>query len=104
MAPWPTGLRSSGTSRTPPPSSGIDKHIQFNSRVSRAAFDTSSSTWTLTLDDRTVTCNFPYSCAGYYSYDEGYLPDFPGIDDFEGTVVITQFWPDGLDYTGKRWL
>lgn len=82
---------------------GIDKHIQFNSRVSRAAFDTSSSTWTLTLDDaRTVTCNFLYSCAGYYSYDEGYLPDFPGIDDFEGTVVHPQFWPDGLDYTGKR--
>ena len=36
------------------------------------------------------------------SYDEGYLPDFPGIDDFEGTVVHPQFWPDGLDYTGKR--
>ncbi|MEZ5186716.1 MAG: NAD(P)/FAD-dependent oxidoreductase [Candidatus Nanopelagicales bacterium] len=82
---------------------GIDEHIQFNSKVAAADFDTTTAIWTLTLTDgRTVTCNFLYSCAGYYSYEQGYLPDFPGIDDFEGTLVHPQFWPDDLDYTGKR--
>lgn len=84
---------------------GIDKHIQFNSRVSRAAFDTSSSTWTLTLDDaRTVTCNFLYSCAGYYSYDEGYLPDFPGIDDFEARWSIRSSGPMAWITRASEWL
>ncbi|MFN8183197.1 MAG: NAD(P)/FAD-dependent oxidoreductase [Candidatus Nanopelagicales bacterium] len=82
---------------------GIDKHIQFDSKVVAADFDTRAATWTLTLaDDRTVTCNFLYSCAGYYNYDEAYLPDFPGMADFRGAMVHPQFWPEDLDYGGKR--
>ena len=41
-------------------------------------------------------------CSGYYSYDEGHDPDFPGKADFAGTVVHPQFWPEGLDYAGKK--
>jgi cation diffusion facilitator CzcD-associated flavoprotein CzcO len=82
---------------------GIDKHIQFNSKVVAADFDTNAARWTLTLQDgRTVTANFLYSCSGYYSYDEAYLPDFPGMADFAGTLVHPQFWPEDLDYAGKR--
>ena len=40
--------------------------------------------------------------SGYYSYDEGYTPDFPGIENFAGTVVHPQFWPEDLDYTGQK--
>ena len=51
---------------------GIDRHIQFGSSVTRAGFDTDTATWTLTLSDhRTITCNFLYSCAGYYDYEQG---------------------------------
>ena len=39
---------------------------------------------------------------GYYNYDEGYTPDFPGIEQFGGTVVHPQHWPEDLDYTGKK--
>lgn len=82
---------------------GIDAHIQYNSRVTAADFDTETATWTLTVGDgRTVTCNFLYSCAGYYSYDDAYRPDFPGITEFAGTIVHPQFWPEDLDYVGKR--
>ncbi len=28
---------------------------------------------------------FLFSCSGYYRYDQGYQPDFPGMDDFAGT-------------------
>ncbi len=82
---------------------GIDRHIQFGSRVTRAGFDTDTATWTLTLSDhRTITCNFLYSCAGYYDYEQAYLPDLPGLVDFQGTLVHPQFWPEDLDYAGKR--
>jgi cation diffusion facilitator CzcD-associated flavoprotein CzcO len=41
-------------------------------------------------------------CSGYYRYDEGYTPEFPGIGSFAGKVVHPQHWPDDLDYTGKQ--
>ena len=41
-------------------------------------------------------------CTGYYSYEEGYRPAFKGEEIFEGTIIHPQFWPQELDYTGKR--
>jgi cation diffusion facilitator CzcD-associated flavoprotein CzcO len=48
------------------------------------------------------TCNFLYICSGYYRYDAGYTPKFPGQDDFDGTMVHPQHWPENLDYKDKR--
>ena len=45
---------------------------------------------------------FVFFGSGYYNYDEGYTPDFPGIERFGGTVVHPQHWPEDLDYTGKK--
>ncbi len=55
-------------------------------------------------DGETVTfvANFLFMCSGYYSYREGYTPDFPGIDRYTGTVVHPQQWPEDLPYAGKR--
>ncbi len=50
----------------------------------------------------TLTCNFLFSCAGYYRYSAGYTPDFPDIGRFQGRVVHPQAWPEDLDYAGKR--
>jgi cation diffusion facilitator CzcD-associated flavoprotein CzcO len=41
-------------------------------------------------------------CAGYYSYEHGHTPAFPGRERFGGPVVHPQAWPDDLDYGGKR--
>jgi cation diffusion facilitator CzcD-associated flavoprotein CzcO len=49
-----------------------------------------------------LTCSFLFMCSGYYRYDEGYRPDFPGVDQFQGQVVHPQHWPEDLDYAGKR--
>ncbi|MFI1584221.1 flavin-containing monooxygenase [Embleya sp. NPDC020630] len=49
-----------------------------------------------------LTCSFLFVCTGYYRYDQGYTPDFPGIEDFAGPVVHPQAWPEDLDYTDKR--
>jgi cation diffusion facilitator CzcD-associated flavoprotein CzcO len=49
-----------------------------------------------------LTCGFLYSCTGYYRYDEGYRPEFPGEARFTGPIVHPQQWPADLDHTGKR--
>ncbi len=89
---------------------GIDKHIRFGAKVVAAEWDSATSRWTLTIaqrtaagtENRTLTCNFLYSCAGYYDYDRGHEPVFPGIEEFAGTVVHPQFWPEDLDYADKK--
>lgn len=90
---------------------GIDRHIRFRTKVLAADWDSQAARWTLTLEHRNamgavetraLTCGFLYSCAGYYDYERPYAPEFPGISSFSGTVVHPQFWPEDLDYRGKR--
>ncbi len=85
---------------------GIDRHIRFNSHVRSADWDSSTDTWTVTAEEdgaeKQYRARFLFFGSGYYNYDEGYTPDFPGIERFEGTVVHPQHWPEDLDYTGKR--
>jgi monooxygenase len=87
---------------------GIDRHIRFNHRIVRADWSTDDARWNITAE-RTdtgetieLTCGFLFSCSGYYRYDQGYLPDFAGMDRFSGTIVHPQAWPEDLDYAGKR--
>ncbi len=49
-----------------------------------------------------LTCGFLWACSGYYRYDEGYTPEFEGVDRFAGPVIHPQHWPEDLDYAGKR--
>jgi monooxygenase len=49
-----------------------------------------------------ISCRYLMACSGYYNYDQGYSPEFPGADTFGGTVIHPQHWPEDLDYTGKR--
>jgi cation diffusion facilitator CzcD-associated flavoprotein CzcO len=53
-------------------------------------------------ETRVFTCNFLYLCTGYYRYEEGYLPEWPGFAEYKGTLVHPQKWPEDLDYAGKR--
>jgi monooxygenase len=85
---------------------GIDRHIRFGHRVTRASWSSEEAQWTIeaTSDGRPVvlTASFLYLCSGYYNYDRGYTPEFPGIDEFEGEVVHPQFWTDDIDYDDKE--
>ncbi|MEV4639762.1 NAD(P)/FAD-dependent oxidoreductase [Actinoplanes sp. NPDC049548] len=78
----------------------ITPHIRFGTKVLTASW--ADSRWTVTTSQGTLTCSFLYACAGYYDYEQGYQPDFPGHEDFRGTLVHPQFWPQDLDYAGKR--
>ncbi|NJP34023.1 flavin-containing monooxygenase [Micromonospora thermarum] len=87
---------------------GVTEHIRFHHRVVRAEWDSTTARWTVhahrtdTGEDVRLTCSFLHTCSGYYRYDEGYTPDFPGVERFTGRVVHPQHWPDDLDHAGKR--
>jgi monooxygenase len=81
---------------------GIDRHIQYNHRVERASWSSKTARWTVDAGGTQFTCSFLYCCAGYYDYDAGYTPDFPGRARFGGRIIHPQQWTDDVDYTDKR--
>ena len=85
---------------------GIYPHIRFGSRVTSADWDSATDTWTVHVSEngtrKQYRSRFVFFGSGYYNYDEPYSPDFPGLENFAGTVVHAQHWPDDLDYTGKK--
>lgn len=85
---------------------GIDRHIRFNHHVKAARWSTQDARWivTATHEGRDVeySCNFLFMCSGYYNYAKGHRPHFEGEESFAGQIIHPQFWPDDLDYAGKR--
>ena len=82
---------------------GITPHIRFGAKVVSADWSAADARWTLrTAGGEELICSFVYACAGYYRYDEGYQPGFPGLDSFGGQLIHPQFWPAGLSYEDKR--
>ena len=85
---------------------GIDEHIRFRHRVVSADWDTDEALWTLRVEtaegERTLTCRWLFGATGYYDYEAGHAPRFEGQEEFAGTIVHPQHWPDDLDYGAKR--
>ncbi len=87
---------------------GVDRHIRFRTRVVAAEWSTEDSLWTVTAErtdtgeTETWTCGWLSVCSGYYRYDRGFRPEFPGEERFGGQVVHPQHWPEDLDWAGKR--
>ena len=83
------------------------KLIRYNHKVVQASWSSDSSSWTITSHTPNqgsveYTCNFLFMCCGYYDYENGYTPDFQGLQDYNGTFIHPQHWPEGLDYTDKK--
>ncbi len=85
---------------------GLDERIYFQHKVIRADFSTEAGQWTVTMErDGTeweVTCGWLFGATGYYDYAGGYTPHWDGQQDFEGTIVHPQLWPEDLDYKDKE--
>ena len=84
----------------------VDEKIRFKHKVKNADWNSREKLWTVTSDvdgeTRTYTAKYLVGCTGYYDYDEGFTPEFAGREDFKGQVIHPQFWPEDLDYTGKK--
>jgi len=85
----------------------IRRHIRFDSKVVSADFDSEAAHWVVTLEGNDgqrsrITAGWMYLGSGYYDYDKPYEAQFEGREDFKGEIIHPQFWPENLDYTGKR--
>ena len=85
---------------------GIDKHIRTGHRVLSADWSDADNVWTVEVETggetKRIAASFLSVCSGYYNYDQGYSPEFPGAADFAGQIIHPQHWPEDLDYTGKN--
>ena len=84
----------------------IDRHIRYSHVVKQASWSSKDAVWRLKIDCDSATvnlsCNFLIMCSGYYRYDEGYTPEFPGRDRFTGRIVHPQKWTEDIDRRNKE--
>lgn len=86
----------------------IEQHIRYKKMVKSANWNSAEACWHVQVEDReagtsaSVSCNFLLFCGGYYNYESGYSPSFPGQETFTGSIVHPQSWPKDLDYSGKK--
>lgn len=95
---------------------GVEDRIRYQHKVKELNWNSRKACWrvqvektvggaqssdqvteAITLEARFVICG-----TGYYRYDQGISPQFAGRDDFKGQVIHPQFWPEDLDYAGKK--
>lgn len=87
---------------------GVTRHIRFGRKVMTANWSSDEKRWTVettheeTGEKESFSANFLFSCTGYYNYDQGYRPDFPGEESFKGEIIHPQHWPEDLQYQGKK--
>ncbi|MEH6491335.1 flavin-containing monooxygenase [Halopseudomonas sp.] len=91
--------------------SGITHNIRFKRKVISASWSTKDALWTVVASatdaqgqehEERYQTQLLSVCAGYYSYDEGYRPAFRNEQAFNGQIIHPQFWPEDLNYAGKR--
>ena len=81
---------------------GVFERIRFNTQVTAASWSSADARWTVETNQGAFSCAFLYLASGYYDYARGHRPEWPGEADFRGRIVHPQFWPDDLEYAGKR--
>ncbi len=80
----------------------LRRDIQFETRVTAAAFDEVAKRWRVETDQGDqVSAQFCIMAVGCLS--SANLPPFEGMDDFEGPIYHTGQWPhEDVDFTGLR--
>ena len=87
---------------------GLQDKILFGRKVVKAQWSSQEARWELTVlntqnkQEETLTCGFVHMCTGYYNYEQGHRPAFPGEKNFKGPVIHPQFWPEDLNYDNKK--
>lgn len=87
---------------------GLARHIRYRHEVKTASWSGDTKLWTVTGlrkdtgEEFAIEASFLWMCQGYYRHEQGYTPDWPGMETFSGRIVHPQTWPEDLDYAGKR--
>ncbi len=86
----------------------LEDAIRLHHRVVAADWSSEDQLWRVRVErgedgeQVELTAGWLFCASGYYSYESGYTPDFPGRERFQGEVIHPQHWPADLDHTGKR--
>ena len=75
--------------------------VRFGHKIISADWSSEDARWTVQSSKGVFTCNMLFMCAGYYNYDAGFTPDYPGRGAYQGIFIHPQHWPKDLDYQGK---
>lgn len=79
----------------------VRRSVKFDTRVVGVRWDDELSHWEVTTDSGEVhTARWFVSGAGTLSVPKG--TDFPGVEDFDGQVLLTGNWREEQDLSGKR--
>ncbi|CAH0035764.1 unnamed protein product [Clonostachys rhizophaga] len=84
-------------------SNALDLHKDaiFDSRVVEAKFDAASDSWTMRTDNGIRTMS-RYAIFATGTTNKPYIPQFPGLDDYQGSILHPCRWPSDLDLCGKK--
>ena len=86
----------------------LARHIRYDHKITSAQWSSEDNRWSIeatrgdTGEAKRFTANFLWMCQGYYRHSEGYTPEWPGMDQYQGQIVHPQSWPEDLDYAGKQ--
>jgi len=86
----------------------LAKHIRYRHRINAANWSSETKLWTIEAVNQdsgealTFTANFLWMCQGYYRHSEGYTPEWKGMEDYKGTIIHPQRWPEDFKAEGKR--
>jgi len=86
----------------------LRQHIRYGVKVTDARWSSETKLWTVQAENLdsgealTFTSNFMWMCQGYYHHDQGYTPEWEGMEDYKGIIVHPQTWPEDLDYQDKN--
>jgi cation diffusion facilitator CzcD-associated flavoprotein CzcO len=86
----------------------LTQHIRYRHKVLSANWSYTDNVWTvdaLRLDTNEpvqISCNFLWMCQGYYRHNEGYTPEWDGMDNFKGQIAHPENWPEDVDYSDKQ--
>ncbi|MEI4271172.1 alpha/beta hydrolase fold domain-containing protein [Klenkia sp. LSe6-5] len=80
----------------------LRRSFRFAVRVTSLQWEEDAAHWRISTDDgATTTARYVLSGVGGLSKPK--VPDFPGVDTFEGELYWTSSWPaEDVDLTGKR--
>ena len=80
----------------------LKRHIRFNSRVLDCTFEEERDSWLVTIaDGHQARAPFLITAVGLLSAH--YIPDFEGLEDYQGRWCHTGRWPkEGMDLAGRR--
>ncbi len=87
---------------------GVEDKVHFGLKTTQANWCSKQRHWMVSAlheasgEMRSYTAKYLISCTGYYNHDQGFLPQFPGVETFKGQCIHPQQWPENLDYSGKK--